>query len=91
MAKVDGKEKAILKAEIAEEEQKIRTEKDILEYEAKLGQYLNSFNKSLAEVFDRIRASHYPYDANPSIEMSRAILKDILKIVKETKSLEKKL
>ena len=38
-----------------------------------------------------IRGSPYPYDANAPLVRSRAVLKDILEMAKETKALEEKL
>ena len=91
LSKVDGKERQIVKAEIREEEEKIRIEKTILEYETKLGQYLNSFNGFLMQAVDHIRGSPYPYDANAPLVRARVVLKDILEMAKETKALEEKL
>ena len=91
LAKVDDKERQIVKAEIREEEEKIRIEKAILEFETRLGQYLNSFNGFLMEAVDHIRGSPYPYDANAPLVRARVVLKDILEMAKETKALEEKL
>jgi hypothetical protein len=91
LAKVDDKERQIVKAEIREEEEKIRIEKAILEYETRLGQYLNSFNGFLMQAVDHIRGSPYPYDSNASLAKARTVLKDILEMAKETKALEEKL
>ena len=91
LAKVDDKERQIVKAEIREEEEKIRIEKTILEYETRLGQYLKSFNAFLMEAVDHIRGSPYPYDANTPLAKARTVLKEILEMTKETKALEDKL
>jgi hypothetical protein len=91
LGKVDDKERQIIKAEIREEEEKIRIEKTIFEYETRLGQYLNSFNGFLMEAVDHIRGSPYPYDANAPLSRARIVLKDILEMAKETKALEDKL
>jgi len=91
LTKVDDKEKQIVKAEIREEEEKIRIEKAIFEYETRLGQYLKSFNGFLMEAVDHIRGSLYPYDANTPLSKARVVLKDILEMAKETKALEDKL
>ena len=91
LGKVDDKEKQIVKAEIREEEEKIRIEKMILEYETRLGQYLNSFNGFLMQAVDHIRGSPYPYDANAPLVRARVVLKDILEMAKGTKALEEKL
>ena len=91
LSKVDDKEKQIVKAEIREEEEKIRIEKSILEYETRLGQYLKPFNGFLMQAVDHIRGSPYPYDANAPLVRARVVLKDILEMAKETKALEEKL
>jgi hypothetical protein len=91
MAKVDGKERQVVKTEIVEEEEKIRIEKAILEFERKLGQYLNSFNKFILEAVEHLKRSLYPYDANAPLSQARAVLKGILEMAKETKLLEDRL
>ena len=91
MAKVDGKERQVVKTEIVEEEEKIRIEKTILEFERKLAQYLNSFNKFILEAVEHIKRSPYPYDANAPLSQARAVLKGILEMAKETKLLEDRL
>jgi len=49
LTKADGKERQILKAEIAAEEEKLEIEKKIIGFEGKLDQYVNSFNKHLGQ------------------------------------------
>jgi hypothetical protein len=91
LAKVDDKQRQIVKTEIREEEEKIRIEKSILDYETRLGQYLNSFNGFLMEAVGHIRGSPYPYDANAPLVRARVVLKDIFEMAKEIKVLEEKL
>jgi len=91
LAKVDDKERQIVKAEIRQEEEKIRIEKAIFEYETRLGHYLKTFNGFLMEAVNHIRGSPYPYDANAPLAKARTVLKDILVMAKETKALEEKL
>ena len=91
LARVDGKEREIVRAELAGEEEKIKIEKDIFDFEKKLGQYLTSFNQYLTSAVDHLRSSPYPYDAKPYLEKARFVLKDIMEMLKETKSLEEKL
>jgi len=81
----------VVKTEIVEEEEKIRIEKTIPEFERKLGQYLNSFNKFILEAVEHIKRSPYPYDANAPLSQARAVLKGILEMAKETKLLEDRL
>ena len=45
MAKASGSKRKILKAEIEREEEKLRIEKAILDFERRLGQYLDSFSE----------------------------------------------
>jgi len=91
IAKVDGKERKILKAEIAAEEEKLEMEKKILEFEGKLDQFVSAFNKHLGIAVEYMRNSAYPYDAKPYLEKSRIILKEIFGILKEIKILEENL
>ena len=91
LAKVDGKERKILKAEIAAEEEKLEIDKKIIGHEENLDQYINIFNKHLGLAVECIRNSVYPYDAKPYLEKSRIILKEIFKILKEIKLLEENL
>jgi len=88
MAKTNGKERKILKAEIKDEEEKLRIERAIVELERKLGQYVNIFNERLGLSLQHIRNSPYPYDAKPYLAKARVILKDISEILKEIKILD---
>jgi len=88
---VEGKERDMIKAELREEGEKLKLEKAIFDTEKKLGQYLASFNQYLSSAADHIRASPYPYDAKPSLEKARVMVRDIMELLKETKSLEEKL
>jgi len=91
LAKVDGKERQILKAEIAAEEDKLEIEKKVMGFEDKLDQYVNSFNKHLEIAVEYMRGSVYPYDAKPYLDKARIILKEIFGILKEIKKLEENL
>jgi len=91
LARVDGKEREIVRAELAGEEEKIKMEKDVFAFEKELGNYLTSFNECLTSAVDHLRSSPYPYDAKPYLERARVTLKDIMEMLKETKSLEEKL
>jgi len=91
LARVDGKEREVVRSELAGEEEKIRMEKAIFDFEKKLAQYLTSFNQCLTSAVDHLRSSPYPYDAKPYLEKARVALKDIMEMLKETKSLEEKL
>ena len=91
MAKADEKEKEILTKEIADEQEKLKIEKSILEFEERLNQYMNSFNEFIRLSVEHLRASPYPFDAEPHLGKARVILKDISEMLKETKILEEKL
>jgi len=91
IAKVEGKERKILKAEIAADEEKLIIEKKILEFEERQDQYMSSFNKYVSQAVEQIRGSMYPYDAKPYLEKARAIIKEISEMVKDIKVLENKL
>jgi len=90
MMKATGKEKRLLKAEIAGEEEKLEIDRAIFEFEKKLGQSLNTFNQYVMAAMDHIKTSPYPYDAKPQLAKARMILKDIFEILEETKALEKR-
>lgn len=91
LTKATGKEKRLLKAEIADEEEKLTIEKTIFEFERKLGQSLKKFNQFIISTVNHIRGSPYPYDAMGPLSQAGAILKNILQMIKETKALEEKL
>ena len=91
IAKVEGKEKQILKNEIAADEEKLIFEKKILEFEERLDQYMISFNEHIKQAVEHIRGSLYPYDAKPFLEKARGSLKEMSVILKDLKVLEDKL
>ena len=91
MAKTEGEEREILTKEIAEEEEKIKIEKSILEFEKRLNQYINSFNESIRITIEHLKTSPYPFDAEPSITKARVVLKEMSEMLKEIKILEEKL
>jgi transposase len=88
LAKADGKEKNLLKAEAWEKEKKLKIEKQIVEFKNRMGRYLASFNECLNMSVEHLKRSPYPYDARPFIAKARVILRDISEILKETKILE---
>jgi len=89
MVSAEGKERKILKAEIEDEEEKLKIENRILDFEQTLGQYVNVFNERLSGSLQQIRNSPYPYDAKPYLAKTRLVLKDITGILKEIKVLER--
>jgi uncharacterized protein (DUF2267 family) len=91
LEKATGKEKRLLKAEIAGEEEKIQMERAVFELERKLGQALNSFNQFVKAAIGRIRKSPYPYDAVQPLVEAKKVLDAILQMIREIKELEKKL
>ena len=91
LGKATGKEKKFIEAEISGEEEKIGIEKTIFQFERKLGQSLNSFNKFIIAAVDQIRSSLYPYDAKVHLQKAGSVLRDIWGMIKETKELEENL
>jgi hypothetical protein len=91
MAKVSGSERKFLKAEIMREDEKLKIEKPVLDFQNKLEDYLNYFNKLLGMALKLINTGTYPYDAKPHLAKARVILKDITNLLKEMKVLEKRL
>ena len=91
VAMAEGKEKQILKVEIAGEQEKLRIEKVIDEFESRLRNGLISFNEQLGLSVQHLKSSPYPYDVKPFLTKARVVLKDIFEISKETETLEKKL
>jgi hypothetical protein len=91
MSKVEDKEREMVKAEFREEGEKLKIEKAIFDLEKKLGQYLTSFNQYLESAVDNMRGSPYPYDAKLYLEKARGVVKHIMELLKETKSLEERL
>ncbi|MDY6989619.1 MAG: hypothetical protein SWQ30_16350 [Thermodesulfobacteriota bacterium] len=91
LAKVSRKEKEIVGAEMAREEEKLKIEHATVELEQRLKQNVGSFNKSVGVAMDHVRAGVYPYDAKPHLAQARLILRDIYKVLKEMKAFEKRL
>ena len=91
LASATGKEKKLLADELQGQEEKLRLEKSIFEIETKLGQGLNSLHQFLSAAVDRFKRSPYPYDAKGPLSQARAVLNDILALIKEAKALEDKL
>jgi hypothetical protein len=91
MVKAEGRNRELLKKEIAEEEEKLKIEKSILELEERLNQYMNSFNELLSQAMEHLRASPYPFDSEPYLVRAKGVLKNIADTLIETKELEKKL
>jgi len=90
-SKTEGKERQILEAEIRNEDEKLRIEKMIFEFERKLDQSLNMFNQHTIRALNVIKGSPYPYDALYPLKQAGTILNGILEMIKETKALEEKL
>lgn len=66
-------------------------EKSIFELERKLGHGLNSLHQLLRAAVDRIKRSPYPFDAKQPLSQARAVLNEILALIKEAEVLEDKL
>lgn len=91
MAKVSGSERKFLKAEITREDEKLKIEKSVLDFQNRLEDYLNYFNKLVGRALKLINTGTYPYDAKPYLAKAMVILKDIASLLKEMKVLEKKI
>jgi hypothetical protein len=91
MAKASGKEKQILQEEIEREEEKLRSEKALLDFQTRQRQHLEAFNKLLLQAVEQISHSPYPYDAKPYLEKARLVLRDVIALLKEMRTLEKRL
>jgi len=82
------KERIILKSEIEFEEQKLRAEKMILNLEARMNQYSETFNKFLAQSVEYLGQPEKLYEIKDNFARARLLLKDISEILKETENLE---
>ena len=91
MAKVSQKEKQILKSEIAREEEKIRIEKAVIDFQSRLDQYLYSFNRFIGSAIAKMKGPGHPVDAVPYLSKARVILRDLLDMIKKMKTVEDKL
>jgi hypothetical protein len=91
IAKVSGKEKQILKAEIEREEEKLRIEKVAFELEGKVQQFITSFNKLVRSAFEHISRSAHPFDAKPYLVKAKLTVEEIVQILTQMKALETKL
>jgi hypothetical protein len=91
MDRVPSKERPVLKAEIEREEEKLKIEKALLDFQTRQDQYLDAFNKWLRLAVEHISHSPYPYDARSYLSHARVVLKDISVLLKEIKALEGKL
>jgi len=91
LKKASEKEQKILKSEIKFEEEKLRTEKMILDLEVRLNQYIESFNKFLAQSIEYLGGPEKLYEVKNYFARARLLLNDISEMLKETKSLEEKL
>jgi hypothetical protein len=89
--KTSGKEKRLVKGEIADIEEKLAIEQAVFEMERRLLQALNSFNQSLRQAMERVANSLYPYDAVSHLSQARRVLKGIMDLVQEAKALEERI
>jgi hypothetical protein len=91
LKKASEKERHILKVELAQEEEKLKIEKTILDLEERLNQYIDSFNKFLRMAVDRVGKPEYLFEVKDDLARARVVLRDITDMLKITKTLEKKL
>jgi hypothetical protein len=91
LKKASEKEQKILKSEIEFEEEKLKIEKKIFDLEARLNQYIDSFNKFLAQSMEHLGRPENLFEVKDNLAKARVLLKDISEMLKETKRLEEKL
>ena len=91
LKKASEKERKILISEIEFEEEKLKTEKIILDLEERLNQYIESFNKALGHSLEQLGRPENLFEIKDNLAKARLLLKDISEMLKETKSLEEKL
>ena len=91
LKKASEKERKILISEIEFEEEKLKTEKIILDLEVRLNQYIESFNKALGHSLEQLGRPENLFEIKDNLAKARLLLKDISEMLKETKSLEEKL
>jgi hypothetical protein len=91
LKKASEKERKILISEIEFEEEKLKTEKIILDLEERLNQYIESFNKALGHSLEHLGRPENLFEIKDNLAKARLLLKDISEMLKETKSLEEKL
>jgi hypothetical protein len=88
LSRAEGKERDVLRAELAGEAENIRMEQAIFDFEKALEQDLSSFNRYLTQAVDHLRRSPYPHDTKPYLEKARGILTDMMHMLKDMKSVE---
>jgi hypothetical protein len=91
LKKASEKEQKILKSEIEFEEEKLKTEKIILDLEVRLNQYIGSFNKLLAQSIEHLGRPEKLYEVKDYFARARLLLTDISEMLKETKRLDEKI
>lgn len=84
-----GKEKGLLLAEVAREEDKLRLEAAIVQADQRLVQLIGEFNAVLATALQRMGGSVHPYDAMPNIKKAGQVLGQIRAVLKQVKDAEK--
>jgi len=90
-SKANGQAKETLKKEIAEDEEKIKIEKAVMEIEDRFLEKVKSFNNAVGSCVEILRSSHYPLDAEPHISKAGDVLKQIFEMLGKAKKLEQKL
>ena len=89
--KTDGEEKQLLEAEIRGEEEKLKIEESIMEFEKRIDHHIEQFNKLANLSVQYIGGSPYPYDAAPYLKEAMVTLKELVKIIKEINELEERI
>ena len=91
LKKASEKEKAILKIELEQEEEKLKIEKTVLDLGERLNQYMDSFKKFLSQSVERLGRQEYLFEVKDNLSKARVVLGEITEMLQITKTLEKKL
>lgn len=91
LSKASGQTKDTLKKEIADDEEKIKIEKTVLQLEDNFLEKVKIFNHAIGSAVETLKSSRYPLDAAPHISKSEAILKEIFSMLRGAEKLEQKL
>lgn len=91
LSKASGETKETLKKEIADDEEKIKIEKTVLQLEDDFLEKVRIFNQAVGSAVEILKSSRYPLDAAPHITKSKVTLKEIFSMLRGAEKLEQKL
>ena len=90
LAKLSGKERYVLQAEISREEEKIKLEQTVMGAQSRLERHLQTFNHFLKTAMEKMQVG-YPYESLPYLAKARVFLKDLSGMIQDMRDLEKKI